>query len=78
MIQLQRGLPNQEQSDQEFGDWLQSTNITRPELDNYYKNHLIPDVDLSFSNFPEFIAEREKMVMQRLADLFKIQLADPN
>ncbi|MCB9102302.1 MAG: DUF1524 domain-containing protein, partial [Anaerolineales bacterium] len=75
-LQLLQGLPNQEKSDKEFEAWLQSTNTTRPELDSYYTNHLIPDVDLSFSNFPQFIAEREKLIMQRLAALFEVQLTD--
>lgn len=75
-LQLLQGLPNQEKSDKEFEDWLQSTNTTRPELDNYYRNHLIPDVDLSFENFPQFIAEREKMIMEQLANLFEVQLTD--
>lgn len=59
-----------------FEDWLQSTNSTRPELENYYKNYLIPDVDLSFKNFPQFIAEREKLIMQRLAELLEVKLID--
>lgn len=75
-LQLLQGLPNQEKSDKEFEAWLQSTNTTRPELDSYYTNHLIPEVDLSFNNFPQFIAEREKLIMQRLAELFEVQLTD--
>jgi hypothetical protein len=75
-LQLLQGLPNQEKSDKEFETWLQSSNTTRPELANYYDNHIIPDVDLSFENFPEFLAAREKMIMERLAELLEVQLEE--
>lgn len=75
-LQLLQGLPNQEKSDKEFEAWLKSTNTTRPELANYYDNHLIPDVDLSFENFPEFVSARETLIMERLANLFDVEIEE--
>ncbi len=54
---------------------MQSANITRSDLANYYENHLIPDVDLSFEYFPDFLAVREKLIMERLAELFDVEIS---
>jgi hypothetical protein len=43
------------------------------EMTAYRELHLIPDVDLSFEHFPEFLEAREQAIKQRLADLLEIQ-----
>jgi len=39
----------------------------------YRELHIIPDVDLSFENFPNFLEAREQAIKKRLADLLEIQ-----
>ena len=73
-LQLLKGLPNEEKSDQEFESWLQTATSGKPDLAKYMEEHLIPDVDLAFENFPAFLAAREQLIEQRLADLLDIQL----
>jgi hypothetical protein len=75
-LQLLQGLPNQEKSDREFELWLAEEAPEPISLEAYRKNHLIPDVDLSFANFPVFVAEREKLLAKRLAELLNVQLEE--
>jgi hypothetical protein len=44
------------------------------ELASYRERHLIPDVDLSFENFPQFLEAWEKLMRERLADLLDVRL----
>ncbi len=37
---------------------------------------MIPDVDLSFARFPEFLQAREELLRQRLADLLDVTLSE--
>jgi len=73
-LQLLQGLPNQEKSDQEFEAWLSEEAPQPAALQTYRENHLIPDVDLSFENFPTFLAEREKLLAKRLAKLLNVHI----
>jgi len=72
-LQLLQGLPNQEKSDQEFEAWLQNTQSQPADLEHYRKSHLIPDVDLTFTNFPSFVEAREKLIKKKLMNLFEIR-----
>jgi len=63
-LQLLEGIPNQEKSDMDFDKWL--AKIPAVNVANYKEKHLIPDVDLSIGNFSEFLAEREKLMIERL------------
>lgn len=71
-LQLLQGLPNQEKSDKAFEDWVMNINPTPQDLDHYIKSHLIPDVDLSFENFPDFLKERENLIKKELEDILTI------
>ncbi len=71
-LQLLPGISNQEKADKEFETWLQSSQETPLELTSYYEQHMIPDVDLSFENFPEFLAAREELIKQRLSELLEV------
>ncbi len=54
-LQLLQGLPNQEKSDKEFEAWLQEINPAPADLADYRQSHMIPEGDLSFNNFPNFL-----------------------
>jgi len=64
---------NEEKSNKDFSTWL----ATRDQ--GFKKRHLIPDdLDLlRFERFEEFIAEREKLIRQRLDTLFDFDTAIP-
>lgn len=62
-LQLLPGIPNQEKRDKDFNEWLQDTYPDAKAKTEYQAKHYIPDVDLAFSNFPEFIEERQKMLL---------------
>ena len=71
-LQLLQGIANQEKSDKEFEAWLQSSQQTPLEMESYSRLHLIPDVALSFENFPSFLEAREHVIRERLGDLLEI------
>lgn len=71
-LQLLQGIANQEKSDKEFEAWLQSSQQTALEMKSYCKLHLLPDVDLSFEQFPNFLEARECKIKERLAGLLEI------
>lgn len=71
-LQLIQGLLNQEKSDNEFEDWV-SKNHSKPEsLTAYRERHLIPDIDLSFNNFPDFVKQREATIKKHLKRLLEV------
>jgi hypothetical protein len=65
-LQLLQGLPNQEKSDKDFEAWLETTQGAPTDIEAYRKLHLIPDVDLSFEAFPQFIRAREQVIFERI------------
>jgi uncharacterized protein with ParB-like and HNH nuclease domain len=62
-LQLLSGIPNQEKSGKDFKRWLLDTYPDKEERKAYMKTHYIPDVELSFDNFEEFIEERTKLII---------------
>ncbi len=71
-LQLLQGIANQEKSDKEFEAWLQSSQQTPLEMTSYCDLHIIPDVDLSFEKFPDFLEAREQVIKERLVSLLEI------
>ena len=72
-LQLLQGTPNQEKSDRDFQEWLDATFASDADKQAYRSRHLIPDVELSLDNFPEFMEQREKLIYQRLAKLLEVR-----
>lgn len=75
-LQLLQGLPNEEKSDKEFEEWLALTAPQPGQLGTYRELHLIPDMELSFENFPEFLAAREQLMSARLATRLQVSLEE--
>ena len=71
-LQLLQGIPNQEKSDKEPEAWLDDTFPSAAEKAAYRQNHLMPDMQLTFENFPMFIQKREEMILERLAKLLGV------
>ena len=68
-LQLVEGVPNQEKSGKDFDNWLTEKYPSKADRKDYMTKHYIPDVDLSLSNFPEFIEKREKMLVKAFKKL---------
>lgn len=65
-LQLLQGLQNEEKSDKDFEEWLMDRCEGNLEIGVYREQHLIPDVDLRFENFPEFREKREEIIKQNI------------
>ena len=57
---------NKEKSDTEFDKWIKHVYSATIKRKNYKEKHYIPDVDLSFDNFEEFIEERKNLLFEVL------------
>ena len=75
-LQLLQGPVNQSKSDQHFESWLMGECRTPNDLNSYKDLHLIPDVELKFENFPEFLEARANLMREKLASLLGVQLAE--
>jgi len=53
-------------------DWLAGTCKSAEERANYMKRHFIPDVDLSFSNFKEFVKQRKTLLGDELRRILHV------
>lgn len=71
-LQLLQGKVNQNKADQDFEAWLQELQPEPVGLDAYKKQHMIPEVDLSFTKFPEFLEARIQILRQKLKDLLGV------
>ncbi|MCF2642851.1 MAG: DUF262 domain-containing protein [Roseburia sp.] len=65
-LQLLEATPNEEKNNKDFDEWLKETFTSPDQLKAYKEKHYIPDVDLSFGNFEEFLMEREKLIVAAL------------
>jgi uncharacterized protein with ParB-like and HNH nuclease domain len=77
-LQLLQGLVNMSKSDQEFESWLKGECESPKDLAGYKQNHLIPNVELNFENFPEFLKEREKLLRIQFANIFNVEVNNNN
>jgi uncharacterized protein with ParB-like and HNH nuclease domain len=68
-LQLLEGIPNQEKSDMDFKEWLFKEYPGEQARKDYMKKHYIPDVDLSFDNFEEFLSKRKKLIFDKLKSI---------
>lgn len=72
-LQLLQGLRNIEKSDMMPLAWLNKEyHDDLDQISAYRERHLIPNVDLTFENFPEFVAEREKLILLKLSAILDI------
>ena len=72
-LQLLQGLRNIEKSDMMPFNWLTreyGADVTQ--IAAYRERHLIPDVELSFEKFPEFVFKREKLILAELSKVLDI------
>ena len=63
-LQLLEATPNEEKNNKDFDVWLKEAFSNPDQLKAYKEKHFIPDVDLSFGNFEEFLGAREEVIAQ--------------
>jgi hypothetical protein len=71
-IQLLEGVPNQEKSDTDFKEWLYKAYPKQQDRKGYMEKHYIPDIDLSFNNFENFMFERKTLMAEKFRSILKI------
>lgn len=65
-LQLLEVTPNEEKNNKDFDEWLKEAFPNPDQLKVYKEKHFIPDVDLSFGNFEEFLGAREELIVEAL------------
>lgn len=66
-LQLLEGLDNTSKKDKDYKEWFETNLPTAEAKREYCQRHLIPsDIDLSFTNFPEFFEAREALIIEKL------------
>lgn len=73
-LQLLEGISNQEKSDTDFEEWLYRTCPIEQERKDYMNKHYIPDIDLSFDNFENFVTERKKLMANKFKSLLELDI----
>jgi len=68
-LQLLEGVPNQEKAGKDFKQWIEEKHPDMADRKEYMKKHYIPDIDLSFENFEEFIKERKELIVSAFRNL---------
>jgi uncharacterized protein with ParB-like and HNH nuclease domain len=71
-LQLLNELPNEEKSSSPLGAWIDRTCRTDQAKRDYYEKHYVPQVSLEFTNFIEFVKEREKLLLKALEKSVRI------
>ena len=64
-LQLLEGLPNQEKGSKHVDEWLDLTYPEKEHRSQFMTSHMIPKVNLSITNFREFVEERTRLMKLR-------------
>ncbi len=70
-LQLLEGIPNQEKSNTDFKEWLVKLYPNETERKDYMRKNYIPDIQLDFTNFKEFISKRKELMLQKYKDILR-------
>lgn len=66
-LQLLEDIPNIEKKNKPFEKWLKETYKDSTSLSNYKQKQLIPNVQLTFTNFLVFLEAREELIKKQIA-----------
>jgi len=69
-LQMLDANENMSKNNMKLNDWINQETKNKSKK-QFLETHLIPDVDLSFKNFTEFIDEREKILMNKLKKILQ-------
>lgn len=70
-LQLLEAVPNIEKQDIDFDLWLNKIYPNPKEKIAYMQRHYIPDIELTFPNFIDFIEEREGMLKEKFKEVLQ-------
>lgn len=70
-LQLLEATPNIEKLNKDFKKWLDEIYPESQDQNEFKKRHLIPDVELNFSNFIDFFEKREKLILKKLKSILQ-------
>ena len=56
----------------DFDKWIEITYPDETDRKEYMKKNIIPDVDLSFENFENFINERDRLMTEKFNTILKL------
>lgn len=70
-LQLLEGPVNEEKLNKDFEGWLNERYPLSDDREYFKRVHYIPDVNLSFDNFEEFIIERKKLLTEKFESMLK-------
>ena len=62
---------NESKGDLLLSDWVNKECCDPDKKEDFLKQHLIPNVDLSLENFGEYIQERRKLLKAKLKDILR-------
>ncbi|MCD6516131.1 MAG: DUF262 domain-containing protein [Candidatus Aminicenantes bacterium] len=68
-LQLLQGKVNMNKSDKDFEEWLLEQETEPIGLEECKKKHMIPEMNLSFSNFPAFLERRTNIIKEKLKEI---------
>lgn len=75
-LQLLEGIPNQEKSDQPFGDWMEKCVAKGDERDLFCRLHYIPKTDWDIKNFDRFYEMRRGILIRKLKDELGLSISE--
>ncbi len=68
-LQLLEGVPNQEKSDTDFKKWIVGSRPKDQERRDFLARNLIPNIDLDFANFKQFVNKRREAMTEKYMEL---------
>lgn len=71
-LQLLERTPNTEKSNKDFKEWLNENFTDGQSQRDFLRKNFIPDVDLSLSNFEDFIEKRTELMREKFKDLLRL------
>ena len=70
-LQMLDANENESKNAMPLEDWVSKETQNGLSRTTFLETHLIPDVDLSYEKFNDFVAERRKLLVNKLYDILK-------
>lgn len=65
-LQLLAAIPNIEKQDEDFNIWFSKNYVTDEDKTQYRLTNYMPDMNYSYANFLQFLAERRSIIKEAL------------
>ncbi|MBE6422797.1 DUF262 domain-containing protein [Succinivibrio dextrinosolvens] len=70
-LQMLDGNENESKKDKSLKEWVEECLKEAPDRQAFFKNHIIPDINLELDNYEEFYNTRKSLLMNKLRDLLE-------